>query len=101
MGSDSNGITQTPFDKAWPTPGVGGEGANGIGGGIDMSGDGGNGIVSSPFDKAFVPTPSGECTPVADLGGAPPYTVNVDGGSPAGSHAPWDITSSRNTVDQK
>jgi hypothetical protein len=99
--SDQNGIKQTPFSEAWPTPGVGGTGINAIGGGIDMGGDGGNGIVSSPFDKAVVPTPSGQCTPVPDLGGEPPYTAQVDGGSPAGSHAPWDITSSRNTVDQR
>lgn len=99
--SNENGIKQTPFSEAWPTPAVGGTGVNGIGGGIDMSGDGGNGIVNSPFTKAIVPTPSGECTPVADLGQPAPYFAEVDGGSPAGSHAPWDVTSSRNTVDKR
>ena len=99
MGSDSNGITQSPFDKAWATPDVGGTGANGIGGGIDTAGP--NGIVNSPFSQAVVPTPSGECTPVAEFGGAPPYTVPIDGSDGAGSQAPWDITSSRNTVDRK
>jgi len=99
--SDQNGIKQTPFSEAWPTPDVKGTGLQGIGGGIDMSGDGGNGIVSSPFDKAIVPTPGGECTPVPDIGYPPDYTVQVDGGNPAGSQAPWDVTSSRNTVDRK
>ena len=100
MGMDENGIRQTPFDKAWPTPDVSGTGLNGIGGDLDQ-GMGGNGIVASPFDKAIVPTPSGECTPVPDFGGKPPYTINVDGSDGAGSQAPWDITTSRNTIDRK
>jgi hypothetical protein len=98
--SNENGIRQSPFSDAWPTPDVGGTGLNGIGGGLD-SDPGSNGIVSSPFAEAVVPTPSGECTPVPDLGGKPPYTIEVEGGNPAGSQAPWDITSSRNTVDRK
>lgn len=97
--SDRNGI-RTPFDDAWSTPDVGGTGANGIGGGLDQ-GSGGNGIVASPFDKAIVPTPGGEETPCADLGQPAPKFVDIPGGSPSGTHAPWDITSSRNTVDQK
>jgi len=97
--SNENGIRQSPFSEAWPTPDVGGTGLNGIGGGIDTSGS--DGIVSSPFKDAVVPTPSGECTPVPDLGGKPPYTIDVDGADGAGSQAPWDITSSRNTVDKK
>lgn len=98
--SDENGIRQSPFSDAWSTPDVGGTGLNGIGGGLDQ-GSGGNGIVNSPWSDAFVPTPGGEETACAALGQPTPKTVNVDGGSPAGSHAPWDITSSRNTVDQK
>jgi hypothetical protein len=98
--SDQQGIKQSPFDDAWPTPGVGGTGLQGIGGGLDQ-GSGANGISNSPFSAAVVPVPSGECTPVSDIGYPPDYTVQVEGGSPAGSHAPWDVTSSRNTVDQK
>ncbi len=98
--SDQNGIRQTPFDKAWPTPGVEGQGLNGIGGGLDQ-GNGGNGIIQSPFSKAVAPTPSGACTPVPDFGGEPPYTINLDGSATAGSQMPWDVTSSRNTVDKR
>jgi hypothetical protein len=98
--SNENGIRQSPFSDAWPTPDVGGTGLNGIGGGLD-SDAGPNGLMAVPFDKAIVPVPSVECTPVPDLGGKPPYTIDVDGGSPEGSQAPWDITSSRNTVDRK
>ena len=98
--SNENGIKQSPFSDVWPTPDVGGTGVNAIGGGID--GDTGpNGIVSSPFSQAVVPTPSGDCTPVPDLGGEPPYTASIDGAPAGGTHAPWDITTSRNTVDQK
>lgn len=100
MGSEENGIRQSPFTQAWPTPDVGGTGLNGIGGGLDQ-GSGGNGLTNSPFDKAVVPTPSGAETPCPELGQPVPTTVQVDGGSPAGSQAPWDITSSRNTVDRK
>jgi hypothetical protein len=95
--SDQNGITQTPFDKAWPTPDVGGTGANGIGGGLD-AGAGGSGIVNSPFDKAW-PAPGIERTSGGDIPN-PPDFVQTDGGAP-GTNAPWDVTSSRNTVDKK
>lgn len=99
--SNGNGISNSPFDKAWPTPDVGGTGLNGIGGGLDQGG-GGNGIIASPFDKAIVPTPGGECTPCADLGQPPPNFIQVDGGSPAGSQSPWDITPGHTaTVDKK
>ena len=59
--SDSNGIRQSPFSDAWPTPGVEGTGVSGIGGGLDM-GSGADGIVNSPFDKACCPTPGGSPT---------------------------------------
>lgn len=101
MGSTDNGITQSPFTEAFPTPDVGGTGVNGIGGGLDDPGGKGNGLTNSPFDQAVVPTPSGECTPVAALGGAPPYTADTTDAPAAGSQAPWDVTSSRNTVDRK
>lgn len=97
MGDSENGIRQTPFDKAWPTPDVGGTGVNGIGSGLDL-GAGANGIINSPFDKAIVPTPGGQETSGA-LPSAPAF-AQVDGGSP-GTNAPWDVTSSRNTVDKK
>lgn len=75
----NSGITQSPFDQAWPTPDVGGTGANGIGGGLDL-GEGSNGIVASPFDKAVCPTPGGDAAPCADLGIPAPNFVQVDGG---------------------
>lgn len=100
MGSNDNGIKQTPFADAWPTPDVGGTGINGIGGGLDQ-GPMGNGLVTVPWSGAFVPTPSGECTPVQDLGGEPPYTAQVDGGNPAGSQLTDSISNSRNTIDKK
>lgn len=101
MGSDDNGIKQTPFDSAWPTPDVGGTGVNAIGGGLDDPGGKGNGLTTVPWTGAVVPTPSGECTPVAALGGSPPYTADTTDAPAAGSQAPWDVTSSRNTVDRK
>lgn len=97
MGDSENGIRQTPFSDAWPTPDVSGTGANGMGAGLDL-GAGGNGVVSSPFDKAVVPIPGGERT--ADGFPAPPNFVQIDGGAPQ-SQQPWDVTSSRNTVDKK
>lgn len=96
---DKSGI-QTPFDKSCDTPAVSGTGLNGMGSNAFDQGSLGNGIVSSPFDKAIVPAPSGAETPCADLGQPAPSFVQVDGGSPAGSQAPWDITSSRNTIDR-
>lgn len=97
--SNENGIRQTPFNAAWPAPDVSGTGVNGIGGGIDLAGA--DGIVNSPFDKAFVPTPGGQETPCADLGGVAPQFVQTTDAPAAGSQAPWDVTSSRNTVDRR
>ena len=85
--SNENGIRQSPFSDAWPTPDVSGTGVNGIGGGLD-SDAGPNGLTAVPFTDAVVPVPSGECTPVPDLGGQPPYTINVDGADGAGSQVP-------------
>jgi hypothetical protein len=99
MGSDANGITQSPFTDAWSTPAVGGTGLNGIGGGLEADA-GPNGIVNSPFDKAW-PTPGTQETPCADLGQPAPTTVQVTDAPGKGSHQPWDVTSSRNTVDQR
>jgi hypothetical protein len=96
--SDQNGLTQSPFKDAWPTPDIGGTGLNGTGGGLDQ-GSGANGIVSSPWDNPVVPTPSGQRT--ADAFGTPPETVQVDGGSPSGSQMNWDVTQSRNTIDKR
>jgi hypothetical protein len=97
MSDQENGLRQSPFADAWGTPDVGGQGLNGIGGGIDQSGV--NGIVGSPFTKAIVPTPSGARTP--DAFGTPPDFASLTDGPGAGSTAPWDITSSRNTVDKR
>lgn len=100
MGSDANGIQNSPFSQAWATPGVGGEGANGIGGGIDTSGT--NGITNSPFDKAQCPTPGGEETACPELGQPEPMFSRVtDDQAPGSTVQPWDITSSRNTVDRR
>ena len=99
MGSNDNGIKQSPFSDAWPTPDVGGTGVNGIGGGLDHD-PGPNGLTAVPWTGAVVPIPSGECTPVPDLGGQPPYPAQPTDAPVAGSQAPWDITSSRNTVDR-
>lgn len=96
--SDQNGIKQTPFSDAWPTPGTEGTGVNGTGDGFDQ-GSGGNGIVSSPFTEAVVPTPGGQRT--ADGLGTPPDTVQLTDAPGKGSNAPWDVTSSRNTVDKR
>lgn len=97
MGSNGNGITQSPFNDAWPTPDVGGTGLNGIGGGLDADA-GPNGIQNSPFDKAIVPTPGLAATAGGEIPVAP-ATVSIDGGQPQ-SQQPWDVTSSRNTVDK-
>lgn len=98
MGSDENGLRQTPFADAWATPDLGGTGLNGTGAGLDPDA-GVNGLLNSPFSEAIVPTPSGART--ADSFPAPPDTIQVDGGSPKGSQAPWDVTTTRNTVDRR
>jgi len=99
MGSNDNGITQSPFDKAWDTPDVGGTGLNGLGAGLD-SDPGPNGLTNSPFDKAEK-APGLEATPCAALGQPGPQTVALTDAPAKGSQAPWDVTSSRNTVDKK
>ena len=98
--SDQNGIRQSPFSDAWPTPDVGGQGASGIGGGLDQ-GSGSNGIISSPFDKACCPIPGGSPTADGLESGKTASTFPLDGSGSQGSNAPWDITSSRNTVDKR
>lgn len=98
MGSDQNGITQSPFTDAWTTPDVGGTGLNGTGDGFE-SDAGPNGIQQSPFDKAVVPIPGLNATPGGEIP-TPPDFVQIDGGQPQ-SQQPWDVTSSRNTVDKK
>lgn len=95
--SDQNGIRQTPFSEAWPTPGVEGTGLNGVGDGFDV-GSGSNGIVQSPMSPV-VPTPGGART--ADGLGSPPDTIQLSDAPAKGSQAPWDVTSSRNTVDRR
>lgn len=94
-----NGITQTPFDDAWPTPDVSGTGLNGIGGGLD-SDPGPDGNTASPFDKAVVPTPGLTATTGGEIPTAPECVSLTDAPS-KGSQAPWDVTSSRNTVDKR
>lgn len=98
MGDSENGIRQSPFADVWGTPDVGGNGASGIGGGLDM-GSGPNGIVCSPYDKPACPTPSGAATADGLESGKSSSTFPLDG-SGAGQ-APWDVTSSRNTVDKR
>jgi len=98
--SDQNGITQSPFKDAWPTPDVGGTGVAGIGGGLDQ-GAGGNGIVSSPWSNPIVPTPGGQPTADGLESGRSAKAIDLDGSGGAGSQAPWDVTSSRNTVDKR
>lgn len=100
--SDENGIRQSPFKDAWPTPDVGGTGVSGIGGGLDL-GAGENGIVNSPFDKAFVPTPGGSPTADGLESGKTAECIDSLGGANTGESqaAPWDITSSRNTIDRR
>lgn len=100
MSDQENGIRQTPFSDAWATPGVGGEGMNGIGGGLDQ-GDGGNGIVCSPWSNPIVPTPGGQPTADGLESGKSAGTVTIGGTGAQGEQAPWDVTSSRNTVDRK
>lgn len=89
---------QTPFDAAWPTPAASGTGLNGMGNAFSEDA-GPNGIVNSPFDKATA-APGIAATPCADLGQPGPAFVQIDGGQPQ-SQQPWDVTSSRNTVDKQ
>jgi hypothetical protein len=101
MGDTENGLRQTPWTgQPFATPDIGGQGLNGIGGGLDDPG-GPNGITRSPFDKA-VPPPG--MTATSDALGAPyPNTINTDGGMPAGSQLPDDITPRKpgNTIDKR
>ena len=98
MSDQENGLRQTPFADAWSTPDIGGTGLNGTGAGLDADA-GAQGLINTPFADAIVPTPSGQRT--ADSFPAPPETIQVDGGSLKGSQAPWDVTTTRNTVDQR
>lgn len=97
--SNENGIRQSPFSDAWPTPDVGGTGLNGMGAGFDP-GPGGSGLIQSPFSQAH-PAPGIEGIGCADLGGQPPDTIQVDGGNPKGSQLPWDAPHIQNTIDRK
>jgi hypothetical protein len=100
--SDQNGIQQSPFKDAWPTPDVGGTGVSGIGY-LSDQGAGPNGIVNSPFDKAFVPTPGGSPTADGLESGKTASCIDSLGGADTGEVTvePWDITSSRNTIDRR
>lgn len=100
MGSSENGIRNSPFSDAWPTPDVSGTGLNGLGNGnIDDSGS--NGLTASPWTPPF-PTPGISETPCPELGQPSPDTISVDGGSPKGSQLPDDITwTNRNTIDRR
>ena len=97
MSSNENGIRQSPFTDAFPTPDVGGTGLNGTGGGMD-DGGGVNGIIASPFKDAWA-TPGTGRTP--DGIPAPPDTIQVEGGNPAGSLANLSISTTRNTIDKR
>ena len=97
--SDQNGITQSPFTDAWSTPDVGGTGLNGMGDGLDQ-GSGENGIRQTPWANPIVPTPGGQRTSDG-IGPNPPDTVQTTDAPAKGSQAPWDVTSSRNTVDKR
>lgn len=99
MGSSDNGIRQSPFSDAWPTPDVGGQGLNGIGGGIDTGGT--NGIIASPWSNPACPAPGGEETACPELGQPAPKFITVDGQTSGTSVDPQEITSSRNTIDRK
>jgi hypothetical protein len=98
--SDQNGITQSPFSEAWPTPDVSGTGVSGIGGGLDM-GAGANGIMNSPWTNPVCPVPGGSPTADGLESGKTASTFPLDGSGSQGQNAPWDITSSRNTVDKR
>jgi hypothetical protein len=91
---------QSPFDAPFATPDVGGTGLNGMGNAFSAD-SGPQGIVNTPYTEAAIPLSIGtSATPCADLGQPGPAFVQVDGGSP-GENMPWDVTSSRNTVDKK
>ena len=72
----------------------------GIGGGLDQ-GAGGNGLTNVPWTGAVVPTPGGQATADGLESGRSASSISLDGSGGAGSQAPWDVTSSRNTVDKK
>lgn len=99
MGSDSNGLTQTPYTQAAvPTPSAT-EGDQGIGGGFDAD-PGGSGLVQTPFTKAIVPTP----TQMAESGpfGNPSRYASVGGHTFKGESFADDITPTQNRkVDRK
>lgn len=102
MGSTDNGYsggTASPFTDAWSTPGVGGTGLNGLGSGLD-SDPGPQGIINSPFDKAQA-APGLSATPCADLGQPGPEFIALTDAPAKGSQMPWDVTTSRNTVDKR
>lgn len=103
MGANDNGHSgggASPFTDAWPTPDVQGTGLNGLGAGLD-SDTGPQGIINTPFDKAQIPL----SISTAPTGGGelpvPPATISLTDAPSKGSQAPWDVTSSRNTVDKR
>lgn len=99
MGSDSNGLTQSPFaDAVVPTPSAS-EGDQGIGGGFDAD-PGPDGGIQHPWKNPPAPTPSGETT-----GGVLPSVAkysSVGGKTFKGESFADDITPTQNrTVDRK
>lgn len=91
---------QSPFDAPFATPDVGGTGLNGLGSEFDADA-GPQGIINSPFDKALIPLSIGTSPTAGGEIPAPPDFVQVTDAPGKGSQQPWDVTSSRNTVDQR
>lgn len=96
MGSNDQGITQSPFaNPVVPTPSAT-EGDQGIGGDLDM-GAGANGLQQTPWANPIVPTPSG--TVESGPFGNPSRFSSVDGSTRKGESHQGDITTNMPSAD--
>lgn len=99
MGSNDNGITQSPWEGApVPTPDAG-SGTQGTGGGLDQ-GAGASGLTQVPWTGAPVPTPSGDAG--SSPFGNPARFSDLDGSTHQGETLANDITMPpMHTIDKK
>ena len=101
MSDDANGLRHTPWDPPFGTPDIGGQGLNGMGA-RDPDAPGPNGLQNSPYNQPLVSPSMGiAATGAPKLGQPGPDTIEVPGGSPRGSQMTWDISNTRNTIDEK
>lgn len=99
MGSNDNGLQQSPWtNPVVPTPSAT-EGDQGVGGGLDVGG-GENGLRQTPWANPIVPTPS--ATVESGPFGNPSRMSSVDGSTHEGETLQGDITSPPlNTIDKR